>query len=156
MLPTVKPVRNGGQTSMADQTHRDTLIPVLQETLQVGAQAVESGRVTVQTTVTEYDETIQMLLRREDLTVERVPIGRVVTETPPIRHVGDLLIVPVMEEVLVVEKRLMLKEEVHIRTTSSERMAQETVRLRTEHAEINQTGPAPSTPTAIPIKETNP
>ena len=120
----------------------DTTLKVLQEDLVVQARAVESGRVTVHKTVTEHDETVQMLLRQEDITVERVPIGRVVAEAPASRRDGDVLIIPVLEEVLVVEKRLVLKEELHIRTVAQEKMMQETVTLRTEHAEIIEGGPA--------------
>lgn len=44
---------------------------------------------------------------------------------PEIRTEGDVTIVPVLEEVLVVEKRLVLKEELHIRR----RVAAETVEI---------------------------
>lgn len=54
-------------------------------------------------------------LFREDCEVERVPIRRMIDRPAEIRHEGDTLIVPLMEEVLVVEKRLMLREELHIK-----------------------------------------
>ena len=50
-----------------------------------------------------------------------MPIDRQVDVAPKIRIEGDLTIVPVLEEILVVEKRLILKEEVHIRRTRSRR-----------------------------------
>ena len=61
---------------------------------------------------------------------------------PPVRREGDVVIVPVMEEVLVVEKRLMLKEELHIRIDVTRREETRTVRLRREHAEIDRDGTA--------------
>jgi len=115
-------------------------IPVLQETVRVSKREVETGRVAVHKTVTERDETVEMLLKRTDLAVERIPVNRVVTEAPASRQDGDTLIIPIMEEVLFVEKRLVLKEELHIRKATSERLAREVVRLRTEHAEIENTG----------------
>jgi len=115
-------------------------IPVLQETVRVSKREVETGRVAVHKTVTERDETVEMLLKRTDLAVERIPVNRVVTEVPASRQDGDTLIIPTMEEVLFVEKRLVLKEELHIRKATSERLAREVVRLRTEHAEIENTG----------------
>lgn len=115
-------------------------IPVLQETVRVSKREVETGRVAVHKTVTERDETVEMLLKRTDLAVERIPVNRVVTEAPASRQDGDTLIIPTMEEVLFVEKRLVLKEELHIRKATSERLAREVVRLRTEHAEIENTG----------------
>lgn len=134
------------------------VIPVIHETLRIEKREFESGRVVVRKTVTERDEVAEILLRQQDLIVERVPIGRAVSEVPQTRQDGDTLIVPILEEVLVVEKRLMLKEELHIRKHSSERTEQRTVRLRTENVDIEQTGrvssDAPMTPTPItPNKE---
>ena len=54
-------------------------------------------------------------LFREDCDVERVPVKRMIDQPAEIRQDGDTLIIPLMEEVLVVEKRLMLREELHIR-----------------------------------------
>ncbi len=119
------------------------VIPVIHETLRIEKREFESGRVVVHKTVTERDEVAEVLLRQQDLIVKRVAIGRVVSEAPPTRQDGDTLIVPILEEVLVVEKRLMLKEELHIRKQSSERTEQHTVRLRTEHVDIKQTGREP-------------
>lgn len=120
------------------------VIPVVEETLRVEKREYESGRVLVHKTVTERDEVAEVLLRQQDLIVERVPVGRAVSEAPQTRQDGDTLIVPILEEVLVVEKRLFLKEELHIRKHSSERTEQHKVRLRTEHVEIEQTGRRPS------------
>ncbi len=116
------------------------VIPVLQETIRVSKREVETGRVVVHKTVSERDEAVEMLLKQTDVSVERVPVGRVVTEAPASRQEGDVLIIPVLEEVLVTEKRLVLKEELHIRKTTSERTAHEVVRLRTENVLIEPTG----------------
>ena len=128
------------------------VIPVVEETLRVEKREYESGRVLVHKTVTERDEVAEVLLRQQDLIVERVPVGRAVSEAPQTRQDGDTLIVPILEEVLVVEKRLFLKEELHIRKHSSERTEQHKVRLRTEHVQIEQTGRRPSDET-ITAKE---
>lgn len=130
------------------------VIPVVEEILRVEKREVESGRVVVHKTVTERDEVAEVSLRQQDLVVERVPVGRVVSEAPQTRQEGDVLIVPILEEVLVVEKRLVLKEELHIRRQSGERVERQTVRLRREHAEIKQTGRNPPTGADTPNKET--
>lgn len=129
------------------------VIPVIHETLRIEKREFESGRVVVHKTVTERDEVAEVLLRQQDLIVERVPIGREVSEAPQTRQEGDTLIVPILEEVLVVEKRLMLKEELHIRKHSSEWTEQRNVRLRTEHVEIEQTGRMSSEQPMTPKKE---
>ena len=53
-------------------------------------------------------------LYREGYSIERVKVDRLVTEPVSQRQEGDTLILPVMEEVLVVEKRMMLREEIRI------------------------------------------
>lgn len=116
------------------------VIPVVQESVRIEKRAVETGRVVVHKTVTERDETVEAMLARQDLSVERIPVNRVVTEAPAPRQDGDTLVIPVLEEVLVVEKRLVLKEELHIRTANTQQAVQETVRLRSEQVTIEQTG----------------
>ena len=138
---------------MSSTNELTEVIPVVQETLRIEKREFESGRVVVHKTVTERDEMAEILLRQQDLIVERVPIGRAVSEAPQTRQDGDTLIVPILEEVLVVEKRLMLKEELHIRKHSSERTEQRKVRLRTEHVEIEQTGRRSSEEPMTPTKE---
>lgn len=129
------------------------VIPVIQESIRVEKREFESGKVVVHKTVTERDEAVEVLLRQQDLSVERVPVGRVVQEAPQTRQEGDTLIVPILEEVLVVEKRLVLKEELHIRKRSSERVEQQTVRLRSENVEIEQTGRNPANEAAATKEE---
>jgi stress response protein YsnF len=75
--------------------------------------------------------------------VVRVAKDEVVTEVSGPRQEGDTLVLPVYEEVLVVEKRLRLVEEVHITTRRSERnevqevlLRQETVRLERDGEEV--------------------
>jgi len=129
--------------------------PVIEETIRVEKREFESGKVVVHKTVVERDEAVEILLRQQDLSVERVPVGRVVSEAPQTRQEGDTLIVPVLEEVLVVEKRLMLKEELHIRKQSSERTEYQTVRLRSEQVKIEQTGRTSLDETVATNKETS-
>lgn len=56
----------------------------------------------------------------EDVQVERVPVNRIVDAAPEIRHEGDVMIVPVIEEVITVQKRILLKEEVRITRSRKE------------------------------------
>jgi hypothetical protein len=50
----------------------------------------------------------------EEVSVERVPVNRIVDTPAEIRQEGDTTVFPVMEEVITVQKRLLLKEEVRI------------------------------------------
>jgi len=83
-----------------------------------------------------------MLLAREAVEVERREVGRFVDEAPPVREEGDLIIVPVLEEVLVIEKRLRLTEELVIRRSRTEERHQETVALRRDRAVVEREPPA--------------
>jgi stress response protein YsnF len=71
--------------------------------------------------------------------VTRVPIGREVTEAPAVRTEGDVTIVPVFEERLVVEKRLFLVEELHVRRTVSVDPVELPTTLRRTRVEVERT-----------------
>jgi stress response protein YsnF len=81
-----------------------------------------------------------------------VPVDRVVETAPETRTEGDVTIVPVLEEVLVVEKRLVLKEELHIRRRVETETAEVPVTLRKQRAIVERL--APDTPSSDPEKET--
>ena len=54
------------------------------------------------------------------------------------RTVGATIIVPVLEEVLVVERRLMLKEELHITRRVSKETVETSVPLRKQRAVVRR------------------
>ncbi|MGI4788447.1 MAG: YsnF/AvaK domain-containing protein [Janthinobacterium lividum] len=117
------------------------VIPLVAETLEVGKETVVTGGVRVTTHVTERVEIVDEPLRREEVQVERVPINRQVFETPQPRQEGDFWIIPILEEVVVVEKQLFLREEVRIRRTSTDVHLPQEVTLRTEEAVIEEISP---------------
>ena len=89
-------------------------IPIVQEEAHVFKRAVTTDRVTVRTSADEHQVVIRDELWRGHVTVDRVAIEREVTEAPPVRTEGEVTIVPVVEERLVVEKRLFLVEELRL------------------------------------------
>jgi uncharacterized protein (TIGR02271 family) len=115
-----------------------TVIPVVRETLQVGKRQVETGKVTVEVTPTLRKQVVDLPLTQETASVERVTINRVVDRPEQPRQEGDVTIVPVYEEVLVVEKRLMLKEEVRIKREKRSRHEHRQVDLRVEEAQVRR------------------
>ncbi len=64
-----------------------------------------------------------------------------VEHPPETRQEGDTLVIPIVEEILVVERRLVLKEEVRVRRTEQQRSTRETARLRSEVAEVESIPP---------------
>ena len=122
-----------------DETY---LVPLAEERLLVSKREVVTGKVRIRTTVETRDEAVDMLLAREAVEVERREVGRFVDEAPPVREEGDLIIVPVLEEVLVIEKRLRLTEELVIRRSRTEERHQESVALRRDRAVVEREPPA--------------
>ena len=60
-------------------------------------------------------------------------------EPPPrIREEGSVTIIPVFEEILIVEKRLVLLEEVHVRNTARGETVEIPVMLRKQHALVER------------------
>jgi uncharacterized protein (TIGR02271 family) len=128
---------------MGDALGGDEIIELAEEQLRVSKREVERGRVVVRTRVEEREELAEAALRQEDVTVERVPIGRMIEAAPPMREEDGVLIVPVLEERLVVMTELVLKEEIRITKKSRTEIVREPVRLRSERVEIERLqGPA--------------
>ncbi len=119
---------------------RALIVPVLDERLRVGVRSVGSDRVVLYKTVRREDATAEAVLRSESLDVERVPIGRVVETAPPVGEEGGTLIVPVVEEIMVVGTRLVLKEELRVRRITGSRMQHRVVRLRRFNRRYESTG----------------
>jgi uncharacterized protein (TIGR02271 family) len=117
------------------------VIPVMEEELDVGTRRVETGGgVRVQKTVEEHEASINEMLTKEDVEVERVAVDRPVDGPVAVRYEGETMIVPVLEEVLVVEKRIVLKEEIRITRRRREVHAPQRVTLRREHATVERIG----------------
>ena len=122
------------------------VLPVLAETLDVQTRRVETGRVRLHKTVHTREVLVDEPLVREEVVIERVPVNRVVEGPIPVRYEGDTMVVSVLEEVLVVETRLLLKEEVRITTRRTERHAPERVTLRHEDVTVERADREPNAP----------
>jgi uncharacterized protein (TIGR02271 family) len=118
-----------------------TIVPLAEEELHVGKRLVETGRVAIHKTVETREEAIDLPLLREDVVVERVPINQYVQGPVQIHEDGDTLVIPLLEEVLVTEKRLLLREEVRISRRRGEAHRPQNVLLRHEEAHIERLPP---------------
>ena len=124
----------------------DMVIPTLEERVHVDTEKVETGRVRVVKRVHTEEHEIEEPVARQEVRVERVPVGRVVedaTHPPQARQAGETLIIPLLEEVLVVEKRLVLREELHITRDTSRTTERRKVALRKEEAQVQRQPPTP-------------
>jgi uncharacterized protein (TIGR02271 family) len=129
--------------SPADHS-RETVIPLFQEELLVSKRVVPTSRVQVSRVTHNHEQLVDELLGREQVEVERVAIDKPIDRMPTVREEGDCIIVPVVEEVLKIERLLVLKEEVWIRRVKGTERYQERVTLRKQEAVVNR----------LPIDET--
>ena len=125
---------------------RYAVIPVLAEELEVHTRVVETGTVRLTTVVHEREVDVDEPLWREEVEVTRIPIQRVVDGPVPVREEQGTTILSVVEEVLVVEKRWMLREEIHIRTQRIETHQPQRITLRSEDVQVER----------VPHTENNP
>jgi uncharacterized protein (TIGR02271 family) len=114
------------------------VVPVIEEALEVHTSPVETGRVRVRKIVHEREEVVDPPLLHDEVVVERVPINRVVDGPISVRSEEDTLVISLLEEVLVVEKRLLLKEEVRITKRRVETHMPQRVTLRREEAVVER------------------
>jgi uncharacterized protein (TIGR02271 family) len=122
--------------AFARQAGDRVTVPVLEERLAAETRAVDLGELRVRKTVETEEARVTQEVTRDDLLLERVPVNRPLEAPAASRVEGDWYVVPVMEEVLVVRKQLMLKEEVRIRRqpVTAEQEVRET--LRRERVEL--------------------
>jgi uncharacterized protein (TIGR02271 family) len=114
------------------------VVPLHAEEVSVAKKRVVTGHVKVGTVTRETEQVVHELLEHEHVEIERTAIGKQVDKAPPVRQVGDTLIIPILEEIVVVERRLLLKEEVRVRRTREKQPYQERVVLRKQEAVITR------------------
>ena len=88
----------------------EVVLPLIEETARIDKRAVETGRVRVSTHTETIDQVLRETLRSDMVGVTRVPLNRTLAEgeaVPQIRTENGVTIIPVLEEILVVEKRLV-------------------------------------------------
>lgn len=126
-----------------DQGGSTLSVPLAEEVASIGVKDVVTGRVRVTTRVETEEHLVETELNDDVVEIVRVPVDRVVETVPAIRHEGDVTIVPIVEEVAVVEKRLVLREELHLHRRTERRTVSVPVSLRRQKADVER-GPAPN------------
>jgi uncharacterized protein (TIGR02271 family) len=115
-------------------------IPLVEERVFVTKREVETGRLRIQVSVEERQESVPVDLSHEEIEIERIPVNKAVTQLPSVRLEGSTTIIPVVEEVVVVEKRLVVVEEIHVRRKSAMETRHIPVTLKSEQIHIDRTG----------------
>lgn len=129
--------RNAKDKAGEASSSREERVPLVEERLEIGRRVVDGRTVSVTTSVEEEDVAISEKVRREDVTVERVPVGAVVDTMPATREEGDLTVIPVVEERIRVVCELVLVEEIHLRRKSSTSTHREDVTVKKTNVSID-------------------
>ncbi|WP_255593690.1 YsnF/AvaK domain-containing protein [Pontibacter sp. HSC-14F20] len=114
-------------------------IPVIEEQVRVDKEVRETGSVHIAKEVHRENVDLDLPIIHEEAEIERVEINQYVdTPPPPVRYEGDKMIIPVIKEVLVVEKRLLVVEEIHVTKRRTEEHNTEHVELLREEIRVER------------------
>jgi uncharacterized protein (TIGR02271 family) len=116
----------------------DKVIPVVSEEVHVDAVPVQTGGVRVIKRVIGHDEVIEQDLKKDTVELQRIKMNRVVDGPLPIRQEGETIIVPVVEEVLKVEKSYVLVEEVHLARNQKTERHEQVVTVNREEVHLER------------------
>jgi len=121
-----------------EENREEVVVPVIEEELDASTRAVRTGSVRIDKHVEKRIRKVEAPLIHENVEVRRVPVNRVVERAPKMQRNGDTVIIPVVEEELVVTKRLVLKEEIHLITHRTRDRSIQEVELNRESAEVRR------------------
>jgi uncharacterized protein (TIGR02271 family) len=123
---------------MPSKKRRPDVLPLAEETLRIEKRSVSRGLKTIRSVTEESEELVTSDLLREEVVIDRIPVGKEVSVAPPVRTEGEVTIIPVLEEVVHIAKRLVLVEEVHVRRVTHVEQKTVPVRLRKQRALIEE------------------
>jgi stress response protein YsnF len=128
-----------------DDSASEAVLPLVEEALRVGKRRVETGRVRVSVRTEAEERIVRETLRSERAELERVPIGRELAEgepAPALRQEPDgTVVLPVLEEILVVERRLVLREEIRMRLVAVDEAVEQPMTVRRQRASVERLPP---------------
>ena len=145
-VPTEELVRNhdGSYT-----LHDERVIPVVEESLEVAKRIVPTGTVRIFKRVTAREERVDEPLRTETYDLHRVPINQPVDGPIAVRQEGDTSIYSVVEEVAVVTKQWILREELHVTRHVGKIHKPQTILLKREEVTVERSLPQQPLPNPI-------
>jgi uncharacterized protein (TIGR02271 family) len=114
------------------------VLPVVEEEVVVTRERRRTGAVRVEMRVTEAVHHVAVPLIREAVDIQRVPVGQEIATVPSVHEREDRVIIPVVEEEVVIRKRLVLREEIHLLKRRTEQVHEEDVTLRKDEVRIER------------------
>ncbi|WP_439882479.1 YsnF/AvaK domain-containing protein [Pontibacter sp. MBLB2868] len=126
------------QSKQLKQEENSRVIPVIEEKLNIGVREIEKGKVTVSKEIHEEVVTVDEPFVSEEVDIQRVAKNISIDKAPEVRHEGDTMIIPVIKEEVIIQKRLVLVEELHITKKRIEEHHPQEVTLRKEEVKIDR------------------
>jgi stress response protein YsnF len=114
---------------------------LLEEQISVVRRRIAGDTIRVSTVTNRTEKHVAEEIVHERIEIEHVAIGQLIHTVPPVREEGDVTVIPVVEEVVFVEKRLLLKEEVRLRRVRVPNMHREVVTLRQQDVLVERIQP---------------
>jgi uncharacterized protein (TIGR02271 family) len=127
-----------GASPDTERVASEMILPLIAEELEISKRLKEAGRLRISKRVNSTHSVVDEPLRNEHYDVKRVPVNKTLDRPVEPRQEGETLILPILEEVLVVEKRLVLVEELHITRRIEETRERHEVELRKEEIEVER------------------
>src|SRR5919199_59173 len=114
-------------------------VQLCREELAARKQTVDAGRVGVATRVVQEQQTLEVPVTREEVTIERHAVDRRPSATP-IAATSETLSVPVHEEQLAAEKQAVVYEEVDVAKRAVHDTQPVSMTLRKEVVDVDTIG----------------
>ena len=128
----------GSRARTLRSEERGTRITRSEEELAIGKRAVEAGEAAIRKTIETERVRESVPVTREEVTIERHPVEAGATGDVELRE--DEIRVPIMEEEVIVEKRVVPKEEVVVQKHAVEETKEVEAELRKERIDANERG----------------
>lgn len=135
---TQEPKPDQDEASQQNLKHEVRTVPIIEEKYSIDIQTVEKGKIQITKQVHQEDVHVNVPLIHEEIEVQRISKNLPVEHPPEVRHEGDTMIIPVLKEELVIQKRLVLVEEIHITKRKIEEHQPQQVSLKKEEVKIKK------------------
>ncbi len=113
-----------------DPVTGEKIIPIAEEQLRIEKQVIDTGKVKITKSIKTENVKVELPFAQEEIDIERIAKNQYVEAPPSVRYEGDTTIIPVFKEVVVVEKKLLLTEEIRVTKKRKEGKTQQLVSLR--------------------------
>jgi hypothetical protein len=126
-------------SDFAVTTEDGTSIPVIAQEVTVDIRPAPEKTLRARRRVVVEQRDVEVPVWKERIHVEHVAIDQFVDQAPTPRYEGDVLVIPIIEEVPVVQVRLRVREELRVQVVREQHVHRETVTLRRHEVDIETT-----------------